>query len=129
MAVQTLLPLTMNTRDEEFFKTLGARIAQARKDHGMTQQQLADQLGIPQQTMANYEVARARLPASMLPILAQLLTLSLDELIGNPLPKRRGKRGPTSRLQQQIEAVEQLPKTKQQFVSQMLDTVLAQAGQ
>ena len=78
--------------------------------------------------MANYEVARARLPASMLPILAQLLTLSLDELIGTPLPKRRGKRGPTSRLQQQIEAVEQLPKTKQQFVSQMLDTVLAQAG-
>jgi hypothetical protein len=31
-------------------------------------------------------------------------------------------------LQQQIEAVEQLPKTKQQFVSQMLDTVLAQSG-
>ncbi len=39
----------------------------------------------------------------MLPTLAQLLTLSLDELIGTPLPK-----------------------TKQQFVSQMLDTVLAQ---
>ncbi len=37
-------------------------------------------------------------------------------------------RDPTSRLQQQIEAVEQLPKTKQQFDSQMLDTVLAQAG-
>jgi hypothetical protein len=50
-------------------------------------------------------------------------------VIGTPLPKRRGKRGPTSRLQQQIEAVEQLPKTKQQFVSQMLDTVLEQAGQ
>lgn len=128
MAVQTLLPLLMNARDEDFFKGLGARIAQARKDQGLTQQQLADQLGIPQQTLANYEVARARLPASMLPVLAQLLTLSLDELIGTELPKRRGKRGPTSRLQQQIEAVEQLPKTKQQFVSQMLDTVLAQAG-
>ena len=48
---------------------------------------------------------------------------------GSPLPQRKGKqakRGPASRLQQQIEAVEQLPKTKQQFVSQMLDTVLAQ---
>lgn len=128
MAVQTLLPLLMNAKDEDFFKALGARIAQARKDQGLTQQQLADQLGIPQQTLANYEVARARLPASMLPTLAHLLTLSLDELMGTPLPKRRGKRGPVSRLQQQIEAVEQLPKTKQQFVSQMLDTVLAQAG-
>jgi transcriptional regulator with XRE-family HTH domain len=107
---------------------LGARIAEARKEHGLTQQQLADQLGIPQQTLAHYEVARARLPASLLPTLAQLLTLSLDELIGNPLARRPGRRGPTSRLQQQIEAVEQLPKTKQQFVSQMLDTVLAQQG-
>ena len=128
MPIPTLLPMAMNAKDESFFKALGVRIAQARKDQGLTQQQLADQLGIPQQTLANYEVARARLPASMLPVLAHLLTLSLDELIGNPLPKRRGKRGPMSRLQQQIEAVEQLPKTKQQFVSQMLDTVLAQAS-
>ncbi|MDP9932636.1 MULTISPECIES: hypothetical protein [Variovorax] len=43
---------------------------------------------------------------------------------------RRGttRRGPVSRLHQQIDAVEQLPKTKQQFVSQMLETVLAQAS-
>lgn len=60
----------------------------------------------------------------MMPTLAQLLTLSLDELIGSPLPQRKGRRGPASLLQQQIETVEQLPKTKQQFVSQMLDTVL-----
>ena len=62
----------------------------------------------------------------MLPTLAQLLTLSLDELFGTALPKSHSKRGPTSRLRQQIEAVEQLPKAKQQFVSQMLETVLAQ---
>ncbi len=118
----------MNTKDEGFFKALGTRIAQARKEQGLTQQDLAGHLGIPQQTLAHYEVARARVPASMLPALAQLLTLSLDELIGSPLPRRKGKRGPASRLQQQIEAVEQLPKTKQQFVSQMLDTVLAQTS-
>ena len=71
------------------------------------------------------------MPASMLPTVARLLTLSLDELMGQPLARRvaRGaKRGPASRLQQQIDAVAQLPKTKQQFVSQMLDTVLAQAS-
>lgn len=127
MPVSTVLPTAMNAKDEGFFKALGARIAQARKEHGLTQQQLADQLGIPQQTLAHYEVARARVPASMLPTLAQLLTLSLDELVGNAATRRAGKRGPTSRLQQQIEAIEQLPKTKQQFVSQMLDTVLGQA--
>lgn len=131
MATPSLL-MTMNTRDEQFFKELGARIAQARKDHGLTQQQLADELGIAQQTLAHYEVGRARLPASMLPILARLLTLSLDELMGVPAPRaarqRGGKRGPPSRLEQQIEAVASLPKAKQQFVSQMLETVLAQAS-
>lgn len=123
-------PIATNTKDEGFFKALGARIAQARKEQGLTQQALADHMGIPQQTLAHYEVARARVPASMLPTVAQLLTLSLDELIGSPLQRKgkQAKRGPTSRLQQQIEAVEQWPKTKQQFVSQMLDTVLAQGA-
>lgn len=123
--------MTMNTRDEQFFKELGARIAQARKDHGLTQLALAEQLGIPQQTFAHYEVGRARMPASMLPDVARLLTLSLDELmVGQPTARaqRGGRRGPASRLQQQIEAVAQLPKTKQQFVSQMLDTVLTRVG-
>jgi transcriptional regulator with XRE-family HTH domain len=130
--VTSSLLMTMNTRDEQFFKELGARIAQARKDHGLTQQQLADELGVAQQTLAHYEVGRARLPASMLPTLARLLTLSMDELMGLPAVaaarQRAGKRGPPSRLQQQIDAVAQLPKAKQQFVSQMLDTVLAQVG-
>ena len=131
-----VLPVTMNTQDERFFKELGARIARARKDHGMTQQQLAEQLGVAQQTLAHYEVGRARLPVSMLPTLARLLMLSLDELMGqNTQPagataaRRGAKRGPVSRLQQQIDAVAKLPKTRQQFVSQMLETVLAQASQ
>lgn len=128
MAVSSLW-MTMNNQDEQFFKELGARIAQARKEHGLTQTVLAEQLGIPQQTFAHYEVGRVRIPASMLPEVARLLTLSLDELmLGQPTTraKRSGKRGPVSRLHQQIDAVTQLPKTKQQFVSQMLDTVLAQ---
>jgi transcriptional regulator with XRE-family HTH domain len=129
MAISSL-QTTMNTRDEQFFKDLGARIAQARKAHGLTQQDLADQLGIAQQTMAHYEVGRARVAASMLPTLAKLLTMSLDELMGQAVaPQRSTKRGPASRLQQQIDAVAQLPKAKQQFVSQMLDTVLAQVTQ
>ena len=135
MAVSSLIA-TMNTRDEQFFKELGARIAKARKDHGLTQQKLSEQLGVAQQTLAHYEVGRERMPASMLPTVARLLTLSLDELMGQPVTRaaragrttRGGKRGPASRLEQQIQAVARLPKTKQQFVSQMLDTVLAQVG-
>lgn len=119
----------MTIKDEAFFKDLGARIAQARKARVLTQQQLADQLGVAQQTLAHYEVGRVRIAASMLPVLAEILDLSIDEmLMGHPLTRAPGKRGPASRLQQQVEAISQLPRAKQRFVVEMLDTVLAQQG-
>lgn len=116
----------MNTKDELFFKKLGARIAMARKEQQLTQQQLAEQLGIAQQTMAHYEGGRLKVSAALLPPLSQILKLSLDELLGLPTVQRFSKRGPTSRLEQQIEAISQLPKTKQKFVSEMLDMVIGQ---
>lgn len=117
---------TVNSHDQRFFKAMGARIAQARKTQGLTQQEVADQLGIAQQTYAHYEVGDIRFPASTLPLLAQVLGLTPEELLAQEKPK--GKPGPTPRLQQQIERISQLPKTKQVFVMEMLDTVLAQSG-
>lgn len=38
----------------------------------------------------------------------------------------RNKRGPASKLEQQLERITQLPNAQQKFVSQMLDTVLQQ---
>lgn len=118
----------MQPKDEQFFKALGARIASARKTHKLTQQQLAEQLGIAQQTLAHYEGARLRLPVSLLPELTRTLGLSCDELLGQN-STRQSKGGPSSKLQQQIEAISQLPKARQRFVSEMLDTVLAQSQQ
>jgi transcriptional regulator with XRE-family HTH domain len=123
MAVFTSIRTTVNSKDEQFFKALGARVAQARKARNLTQHQLCEQLGIPQQTLANYEVGTTRFPASMLPTLAQILGLTLDELMGQEKPK--GKRGPLPRLQQQIERIRELPKMKQQAVMEVLEMVLA----
>ena len=116
----------MPANDEAFFKALGARVAELRKEQGLSQQALADQLGIPQQTYANYEVARARVPASMLPQLARIFGVGVDELLG--LRNGTGKRGPTPKFQKQLERIAQLPRTQQRVVIQMLDGVLAQAG-
>jgi len=118
----------MASGDKEFFVALGKRIAQLRKEQGWPQQQLADMLGIAQQTLGHYEMARLRVPASMLPQLAQIFKVGVDELIGMPQTKTRSKRGPASQLQQHMERISQLPKTQQKFVLQMLDTVLAQAA-
>lgn len=116
----------VHRKDEAFFKQLGERIATTRKAQGLTQIQLAALLGIAQQTLAHYEVGRLRLPASLLPVLAEELKVSVDTLIGQPEVRGTGKRGPASRLTQQVERVSQLPLAKQRFVMELLDTVLAQ---
>lgn len=118
----------MASNDKPFFVELGKRIAQLRRDQNMTQQQLADALGIAQQTLAHYEVARLRVPASMLPTLGEIFKVPVDVLIGQPATTRNSKRGPASQLQRSIERISELPKPKQRFVIEMLETVLAQAS-
>ena len=129
-SMHTNLVEIMATDDKEFFVALGARIAQLRKERDWTQQELADKLGVAQQTLAHYEVARIRVPASTLPLLATLFAVPVDVLVGHELSAQRGgKRGPASQLQRSIERIGELPKSKQKFVIEMLDAMVAQAGQ
>lgn len=122
------LPMTPDERT--FFTSLGQRIATARKDADLTQQQLADSLGIPQPQLASYEIGRRRVPVSLLPRLAHSLATPIDALIDEDATSSsdqgRSRRGPASRLEQQLQQISQLPKARQKFVVQMLDTVLAQ---
>lgn len=114
-------------RDEKkFFHELGANIAALRKAQNITQVQLAEALGVSQQTVTAYESGRRRMPVSSLPFIARFLGTTVEDLIGEKTTP--GKRGPAPRLQQQIARIQQLPKTQQKFVMQMLDTVLAQAA-
>lgn len=117
----------MNPDERTFFESLGKRIADARGRADLTQVQLADALGIPQPQLASYEVGRRRVPVSMLPRLARVLDIPIEMLIdGEAATPSRTRRGPASRLEQQLDAVSQLPRARQRFVSEMLDTVLAQ---
>jgi transcriptional regulator with XRE-family HTH domain len=119
----------MATDDREFFVALGQRIAQLRHERGWTQQELAEKLGVAQQTLAHYEVARIRVPASTLPLLATLFMTPIDTLVGHAQhAQRTGKRGPAPKLQQHMERISQLPKPRQRMVMEMLEAVLAQGG-
>jgi len=120
--------MTISSEERAFFVAMGERIAALRRTHNVTQVQLAEALGVSQQTLQSYEVGRRRIPVSALPVVAHTLSVSLDELFGENKPATRSKRGPAPQWQQQIEAVAQLPKSQQQFVSRMIETVLAQAS-
>lgn len=128
MALNIVRNRKMTPEDEAFFRAFGQRMSEARKTQGVTQVQLAEMLGMSQQTIANYEGGQLRVVASMVHNLAEAIGVSVIELMGEsksqPSPKK--KRGPQSKLERQIEQINKLPRSKQKFVEEMLDTVLQQ---
>jgi transcriptional regulator with XRE-family HTH domain len=119
--------MAISTNERAFFERLGTRVAELRRTQNITQVEMAATLGVSQQTINSYEVGRRRIPVSALPTLARSLAVSLEELFGDDASATK-KRGPAPKLQQQIERIQQLPRTQQRFVMQMLDTVIAQAS-
>lgn len=106
---------------------LGARMAETSKRLGITQVQMDEALGVSQQTVNAYEAGQRRVPASMLPLLARKLGVSVEELIGEPPSLAARKRGPAPALQRHMERISALPKAQQKFVLQVLVSVLQQA--
>lgn len=128
MALLSQCIAVMTQDEKEYFKLLGARVAQLRKDQALTQVQLAETLGISQQMVASYEVGRRRIPVSMLQSLARALSVDIEALLGDDSAKARAKRGPAPTLARHMERISALPKTQQKFVIQVIETVLAQQG-
>ena len=118
--------LTVTHDEKNFFIEVGSRIVACRQEMNWSQQHLGEVIGVPQQTVANYETARLRVPASLLPKLAQSFGVSVDELLG--VPKPASKRGPAPKLAQHMERISQLPKPKQRFVMEVIESVLAKSS-
>jgi transcriptional regulator with XRE-family HTH domain len=104
----------------------GAHLAALRKAAGLSQAQLADTVGIPQRTVSFYERQAGNLPSNILPKLADALGVSVEAIIGLDGNSGTSKRGPKSKLERQLEAVRQLPRSKQQQVSALLEAFVAQ---
>jgi len=120
--------MAVSDSERAFYVQLGQRIAALRRERSLTQVQLAGAMGVAQQTLAHYEAGRLRLLAGALPNLADRLCVSVEELIGTSAKQTTiSKRGPASTLEKQIEQISHLPRAKQKFVMDMLNTVIQQA--
>ena len=111
--------------DKAYYQALGRRIAERRKELGITQVQLAEAIGVAQQTMAHYEGGALRVAVALLPPLTRTLDMTLEELVGEERKSTKsGKRGPAPKIQQQLEQIEALPKAKQRAIAQILESML-----
>ena len=69
------------------------RIRDLRVDHGYTQQQVADYLGVKQNTYSQYEIGVLNYPLDVVIKLADLYEVSVDYLLGRTSVSKPYPRG------------------------------------
>ena len=106
--------------------TFGKNLAKQRKICGLSQAQLAKLLNISIKAVGYYERRAINPNADFVKLAAKTLATTPDVLLGYEDSKKQ-KPGPISKLEKQIQEIQQLPKSDQQFVSKFLDKVIADA--
>jgi transcriptional regulator with XRE-family HTH domain len=93
----------------------GARLVTARQELGLSQAQVAEKLGITQQSYGGWERRETALKPEHLLQLTAILNVTVDYLLGKETDrKRRG--GPAGKARQVFERVSQLPRATQQRI-------------
>ena len=104
----------------------GLHLANLRKAAGLTQTQLAELINEPQTTIATWEV-RDRPPRSdVLPKLARVLGVSVEQLLNVEPDRVQHKRGPASKMDRLLAQVGQLSRRQQDRLMEMVSIFLEQ---
>jgi transcriptional regulator with XRE-family HTH domain len=102
----------------------GQRLHTLREQAGLSQQQLADRIGLTQRAYAYWEPHPVALRPDQLLKLADALNVSVEDLVGTNGKKKRGT-GPTGRMRQLFEAASKLPRSQQQKITALLEAFIA----
>ncbi len=101
----------------------GPRLAQLRKQAGLTQTALAQEIGISQRMMAYYEGPTSFPPATLLPKIARVLNVSIETLLGTETAKRKAKPLDT-RMQRRLTQIASLPTEERRQIMQLVDAFI-----
>lgn len=95
------------------------RIAKLRKERGLTQQVLADRVGIHVIQLRRYEGATSQPTLEVLRKLAIALSVSADALVFG-----KDERGPDEELKLQFEAISRLDPDEKHVIKEVVESVL-----
>lgn len=73
----------MQNTQKDLAAIIGGYISELRKDAGLTQQQLADELHIGKGSISHFEQGRATPPTNLLVTFADYFGVNIDYLVGN----------------------------------------------
>jgi transcriptional regulator with XRE-family HTH domain len=106
-----------------YFRALGIRITQLRKERGMTQAELARAIGVSQQSVFAYELGDRRVSVLILAKLSKVFSISVEQLMGMTTPAPLRKRRLSPRAMRHAERIQGLSKTQQRFVVRIIDVL------
>ena len=104
-------------------ETFGKRLAQLRKAAGYSQQSFATEIGISNRMVAYYEAQTVHPPSHLLPILAEILGVTTDQLLGVKKVTTNGQ-SRDARLWRRFAQVEKLPPDQRKPLIHVIDTFL-----
>jgi transcriptional regulator with XRE-family HTH domain len=96
-----------------------------REQTGLSQQQVAERLGMTQRAYAYWERNPVALRPEQFQQLARVLSVSVEELLGES-PSKRGGTGPAGKMRQLFDAASRLPRSQQQKISAVLEPFIRQ---
>lgn len=102
-----------------FWMSFSTRFLQLRKEHGLTQPQIADKVGIHLTQVRRYESGEAQPSLEILKRIAVTFSVSADWLIFED-----GEREPQDELKLKFEAIKQMDEEELKSVTSVLDALI-----
>lgn len=102
-----------------FWMSFSTRFLQLRKEHGLTQPQMADKVGIHLTQVRRYESGEAQPSLEILKRIAVTFSVSADWLIFE-----EGEREPQDELKLKFEAIKQMDEEELKSVTSVLDALI-----
>ena len=103
----------------------GARLAALRRAAGLSQVELAQLVGEPQQNIAFWEQSEKPPRSDVLPPLAKVLGVRVEQILEGELPETR-RAGPVGKVQKLFEQVSTLPRKQQDRIAETVSALVAQ---
>ena len=103
----------------------GARLAALRRAAGLTQVELAQLVGESQQNIAFWEQSEKPPRSDVLPKLAKVLGIKIEQILEGELPQTR-RAGPVGKVQKIFQEVSTLPRKQQERIVETVSALVAQ---
>jgi len=112
-------------------ETIAERVARLRREKGLTQVEMAELLGVSQSVVSDYERGALRLHGELIAKVAEILSVSADEILGleakHGASKAQGA-ATNRRLLRRIQQIDNLPKRDQEALLRTIDAFLSKAA-